>query len=80
MKEDIENLSGSSQYFTFLSSFLEKKSKMLSFTLRSKFLHHLSKLESKFTKYFPENYQAINGFTLLNKKKNTILTLPVIVP
>lgn len=54
-KEDISNLSGSFQYFTFLSNLLEKKSMTLPSNLRSIFGQHLSKLESKFTKYFPEN-------------------------
>ena len=55
-KNDMENMSGSSQYFTFLSILLEKKSMMLPSNLRSVFVQHLSKLDSKFSKYFPENF------------------------
>ena len=54
-KNDMENVSGSSQYFTFLSTLLEKKSMMLPSNLRSVFVQHLSKLDSKFSMYFPEN-------------------------
>ena len=54
-KNDMENVSGSSQYFTFLSTLLETKSMMLPSHLRSVFVQHLSKLDSKFYKYFPEN-------------------------
>ena len=90
-KEDIANVSGSSQYFTFLSNLLEKKSMRLPSNLRSVFLQHLSKLESKFTKYFPENlsnYEWIrdpfvqptpSSFTEQEKEDYT-LTLPVIIP
>ena len=55
LKNDMHNVSGSSQCFTFLSSLLERKSIMLSLNLRSLFVQHLSKLDSKFSKYFPEN-------------------------
>ena len=54
-KKDIKNVSGSSQYFIFLSSFLEKKSMMLPSNLRSVFAQHLSNRKLKFKKYFPEN-------------------------
>ena len=54
-KNDMENVSESSQYFTFLSTLLEKKSMMLPSNLRSVFVQHLSKLNSKFSKYFLEN-------------------------
>ena len=54
-KNDMENVSGSSQYFTFLSTLLEKKSMMLPSNLRSLFVQHLSTLDSKFSKYFPKN-------------------------
>ena len=54
-KNDIKYVSGSSQYFTFLFTLLEKKSMMLPSNLRSVFVQHLSKLDSKFSKYFPEN-------------------------
>ena len=55
--EDIENVSGSSQYFTFLSSLLEK-SMMLPINLQSVFLQHLSNLKLKFKKYFPQNLSS----------------------
>ena len=42
-KKDVENVSGSSQYFTFLPSLLEKKNMMLSSNLQSVFLQHLPK-------------------------------------
>ena len=57
-KKDIENASGNSQYFTFLFSLREKKSTMLPSNLRSVFLQHLSNLELKFKKYFPENLSS----------------------
>ena len=57
-KKDIENVSGSSQYFNFLSCLLEKKSMMLPTNLRSVFLQHLSNLELKFKKYFRENLSS----------------------
>ena len=57
-KEDTEKVSGSSQYFIFLASLLEKKSMMLPSNLRSVFLHHLAKLEWKFTKHFPKNLSS----------------------
>ena len=55
-------MSESSQYFAFLSSLLEKKRIMLPSNLRRVFLRHLSNLELKFKKYFPENlsnYESI---------------------
>ena len=55
VENDMENVSGSSQNCTFLSSLLETKSIMLPSNLRSVFVQHLSKLDSKFSKYFPEN-------------------------
>ena len=88
--KDIENVSRSSQYFTFLSIVLEKKSMMLPSNLQSVFLQYLSNFELKFKKYFPKIYPAMNGFAillpnllrrpLLNKKKKTILILSVIIP
>ena len=57
-KEDIANVSGSSQYFSFLSNLLEKKSMMLPSDLRSVFLQHLSTLELKFAQYFPEDLSS----------------------
>ena len=57
-KKDIENVAGSSQYFTFLFSLLEKKIIMLSSNLRSVFLQHLLNLELQFKKYFPENLSS----------------------
>ena len=45
----------SSQYFSFLSNLLEKKSMMLPSDLRSVFVQHLSTLELKFAQYFPED-------------------------
>ena len=56
-KKDIENVSGSSQCFTFCPVFW-KKSMMLPSNLRSVFLQHLSNLELKFKKYFPENLSS----------------------
>ena len=46
-KKDVESVSGSSQYFTLLSSLPEKKSTMLSSNLGSVFLQHL-----------PENFSS----------------------
>ena len=57
-KKDIEKVSGSSQYLTFLSSLLEKKSMMLPSNLQSVFLQYLSNLELEFKKYFPENLSS----------------------
>ena len=57
-KNDIENVSGSCQYFTFHSSLLEKKSMLLPSHLRSVFFQHLSNLEMQFKKYFPENLSS----------------------
>ena len=57
-KKDVENVSGISQYFTLLSSLLEKKSMMLPSNLGSVFLRHLSNLQLKFKKYFPENLSS----------------------
>ena len=54
-KEDISNVSGSSEYFSFLSNLLEKKSMMLPSDLQSVFVRHLSKLELKFALYFLED-------------------------
>ena len=56
-KEDLENVSGSSQCCTllFCPVWLRRKLLMLPSNLRSVFLRHLSKLESKFTKNFLEN-------------------------
>ena len=48
-------MSGSSQYFSFLSNLLEKKSMMLPSDLQSVFVQHLSKLELKFALYFLED-------------------------
>ena len=48
-------MSGSSQYFSFLSYLLEKKSMMLPSDLQSVFVQHLSKLELKFALYFLED-------------------------
>ena len=57
-KEDIANVSGSSQYFSFLSNLLEKKSMMLPLDLRSVFVQHVSTLELKFAQYFPEDLSS----------------------
>ena len=57
-KKDVESVSGSSQYFTLLSSFPEKKSTMLSSNLGSVFLQHLPNFQLKFKKYFPENFSS----------------------
>ena len=88
----MENVCGSSQYFIFLSTLLEKKSVMLQANLRSVFVQHLSKLDSKFSKYsiFQKIYLTMNEFAILltnpahrpsvNKKKKTTLTLLVIIP
>ena len=54
-KEDDANVSGSSQYFSFLSDRLEKKIMLLPSDLRSIFVQHLSKLELRFAQYFPED-------------------------
>ena len=56
-KKDIENVSGSSQCFTFCPVFW-KKSMMLPSNLRSVFLQHLSNLELKLKKYFPKNLSS----------------------
>ena len=48
-KEDIANVSGSSQCFTFLYNLLVKKYMMLPSNLGSIFLQHPSKFESKFS-------------------------------
>ena len=56
-KKDVESVSGSSQYFTLLSSLPEKKSTMLS-NLGSVFLQHLPNLQLKFKNYFPENLSS----------------------
>ena len=57
-KKDVENVSGSSQYFTLQSSLPEKKSMKLSSNLGSIFLQHLPNLQLKFKKYFPENLSS----------------------
>ena len=57
-KKDVENVSGSSQYFTLLSSLPEKKSTMLSSNLESVFLQHLPILQLKFKQYFSENLSS----------------------
>ena len=57
-KEDIANVSGSFQYFSFLSNLLEKKSMMLPSDVRSVFVQHLSTLELKFAQYFPEDLSS----------------------
>ena len=57
-KKDVESVSGSSQYFTLLSSLPEKKSTMLFSNLGSVFLQHLPNLLLKFKKYFPENLSS----------------------
>ena len=51
-------MSGSSQYFSFLSNLLEKKSMMLPSDLRSVFVQHLSTVEWKFAQYFPEDLSS----------------------
>jgi len=48
-KEDIANVSGNYQRFAFLYNLLEKKCMMLPSNLRSIFLQHPSKFESKFS-------------------------------
>ena len=57
-KKDVENVSGSSQYFTLLSSLPENKSTMLSSNLGSVFLQHLPNLQLKFKQYFSENLSS----------------------
>ena len=56
-KEDIANVSESSQYFSFLSNLLEKKSMMLPSDL-SVFVQHLFMLELKLAQYFPEDLSS----------------------
>ena len=53
-KEDISNVSRSSQYSSFLSNLLEKNM-MLPSDLQSVFVQHLSKLELKFALCFQED-------------------------